>query len=103
MNHIKNIIFHPNTNKIMKTGYNLGFKFCKFFGAYYGLLNGFSIAQNNIKNQPYNRPKFINPSVYFYGNLIIMPITGCAIGMIGGMVAGSIFPISIPLVYFLNK
>lgn len=103
MNQIKNIIRHPTTIKIAKNGYELGFRFCTFYGAFYGLLYGSKIASNNIKNQSYTRPKLINPSVYFYGNLIIIPITGCAVGTIGGMVAGSIFPISIPLVYFLNK
>lgn len=103
INQIKNIIRHPMTNKIAETGYELGFRFCMFYGAFYGLFNGMSIATNNIKNQKYDRPKFINPSVYFYGNLLILPVTGCAIGIIGGAAAGSIFPVSIPLIYFLNK
>ena len=103
MNQIKNIIRHPTTSKIAKTGYELGFRFCTYYGAFYGAFSGLDIASNNIKNQRYFRPKFINPNVYFYGNLLILPFTGCAIGMIGGMAAGSIFPISIPLIYFLNK
>lgn len=103
MNQIKNIIRHPTTSKIAETGYELGFRFCMFYGAFYGAFNGLDVASNNISNQKYDRPKFINPSVYFYGNIVTMPIIGGAIGMIGGAVVGATFPVSVPLIYFLYK
>ncbi len=99
MSYIQKVITHPVTKHVIEHS----FKFGATFGGIFGILTGLGKASDNIKHQQYFRPKFINPYVYFYGNLIGMPIVGGATGIIGGGVIGATFPVSVPLMYIIYK
>jgi len=95
MNHIRNIVKHPATKEIMMTSARFGFA----FGCMFGTLKGFDRGLYNIRTASYTKPKYINPSVYFWGNLIVMPFIGATVGAVSCAAIGATAPVSVPVLY----
>lgn len=99
MNHIRNIIKHPATKHIMLYSTHFGFT----FGGIFGALKGMDRGHYNNSIASYTRPKYINPSVYFYGNLIVMPFIGATVGAISCGAIGATAPVSLPVLYLCKN
>lgn len=95
MNHIRNIVKHPATKEIMLISGGFGFT----FGGIFGAIRGYDRWNYNHSIRSYNRPKYINPSVYFWGNLIVMPLIGATVGAISCGAIGATAPVSLPVLY----
>ena len=95
MNHIRNIVKHPATKHIIIMSTQIGF----VFGGIFGALKGMDKGRYNIHTAPYTRPKYINPSVYFWGNLFVMPLIYSTVGAVTCSIIGATAPVSLPVLY----
>ena len=95
MNHIRTIVKHPATQKIIIMSTQFGFTFGSIFGA----LKGMDRGCHNNRTAPYTRPKYINPSVYYFGNLVVTPLIYGTVGAVSCSMIGMTAPISLPILY----
>lgn len=90
MNHVKTIVTCS-----AQVGFTGGLF---FFGA-----KGVEKACRKNWNASYARPKYMNPSLYFCGNIVIMPLLYGTLGGVTGSIIGITAPISIPIIYLYKE
>ena len=95
MNHIRTIVKHPATKHIIIMSRQFGF----VFGGIFGAIKGIDRGCQNIHMAPYTRPKYIDPSVYFWGNLFVMPLIYSTVGAVTCSIIGATAPVSLPVLY----